>query len=72
MIERRKKFFSFLQDALGAIDGTCIRAHTPSDKAVSYNRKGSLTQNVLAVCCFNMQFYSEQSQALKKQTTLYF
>jgi DDE superfamily endonuclease len=42
---------------LGALDGTHIPAHvTLEDQAKFRNRKGFLSQNVLAVCDFNMNF----------------
>ena len=61
MIERRKKLFTFVQDTLGAIDATHIRAHISSDEALSSNRKASLTQNVMAVFYFNIQSCFVQS-----------
>ena len=45
------------QDCIGAIDGTHIRGSTPVEVADTYrNRKGALSQNVMAVCDFNMLF----------------
>ena len=41
----------------GAIDGTHIDAFVPDDAVACYrNRKGSLSQNVLAACTFNLWF----------------
>lgn len=45
---------------MGALDGTHIYAYvsrgTGEEQAPYRNRKGTLTQNVLAVCRFNLQF----------------
>jgi len=51
------KFFPFFQDALGALDGTHISAWPPSSiRARFRNRKGGVTQNVLAATSFDMHF----------------
>lgn len=52
------KFYPYLKDVLGAIDGTHIRC-TPSaaDRQLARDRKGQVTQNTLAVCGFDMVFY---------------
>jgi hypothetical protein len=51
------KFFPWFECALGAIDGSHIYA-TPSaeDRASARNRKGDLSQNLLAACTFHMLF----------------
>jgi hypothetical protein len=51
------KFFPWFECALGAIDGSHIYA-SPSaeDRASSRNRKGDLSQNLLAACTFHMLF----------------
>jgi hypothetical protein len=51
------KFDAFTDKCVGAIDGT----HTPvcasaSDRARYRNRKGYLSQNVLAACTFDLKF----------------
>jgi len=51
------KYKTFFSDCLGALDGTHIDMHvTPQDQPRYRNRKGHLTQNVLAVCNFDMEF----------------
>jgi hypothetical protein len=51
------KFFPWFEHALGAIDGSHIHA-SPSaeERASSCNRKGNLSQNLLAACTFHMIF----------------
>jgi hypothetical protein len=51
------KFFPWFEHALGAIDGSHIHA-TPSaeERASTRNRKGDLSQNLLAACTFHMLF----------------
>lgn len=47
----------FLQDCIGVIDGLHIPAHVPAkDQARFRNKKGYLSQNVLAACTFDLQF----------------
>jgi len=51
------KLYPFFKDCRGAIDGTHIEAFVPDDAMARYrNRKGSLSQNVLAACTFDMRF----------------
>ena len=51
------KYKSYFSDCIGALDGTHIDVHvSPLDQPRYRNRKGHLTQNVLAVCDFNMRF----------------
>src|SRR5882724_4382323 len=51
------KFYPFFKGALGALDGTHISACPPaSDWACYRNRKGGISQNVLAATTFSMQF----------------
>ena len=51
------KYKTFFIDCLGALDGTHIDVHVTPDAQPRYrNRKGHLSQNVLAVCNFDMQF----------------
>lgn len=52
-----KFIVSFLKDCVGAIDGTHIPALIPMEEQPRYrNRKGVLSQNVLAVVDFDMKF----------------
>ncbi|KAK6120395.1 hypothetical protein DH2020_045875 [Rehmannia glutinosa] len=47
----------FNKDCVGAIDGTIIPAWVPSRKHGTYrSRKGTLAQNVMAACDFNLNF----------------
>ncbi|XP_062118616.1 uncharacterized protein LOC133832263 [Humulus lupulus] len=44
-------------DCIGAIDGTHVRVSLPVDKQIPYiGRKGCPTQNIMAVCGFDMLF----------------
>ena len=51
------KLWPYFKNCLGAMDGSHI-ACTPSaaDRANACNRKGFLSQNILAVCSFGMRF----------------
>lgn len=52
-----RKFFPWFKGALGAIDGTHIRVRASAEaRAAHRNRKGELTQNMLAACTFSMLF----------------
>jgi DDE superfamily endonuclease len=56
-IQSNPKFFPFFKGCLGAIDGSHIDAFVPDDQSARYrNRKGRLSQNILAVCTFDMRF----------------
>jgi hypothetical protein len=49
--------YSYFKDCLGALDGTHISAYIPIvDQDRFRNRKGTLSQNVLAVCNFDLIF----------------
>jgi hypothetical protein len=51
------KYYLYFNNCLGALDSTYILIHVPLEEQSQYrNRKGTLSQNVLAVCNFNMQF----------------
>jgi hypothetical protein len=52
------RFYPFFDGALGAIDGTQINAGVVSAETAPLmrNRKGGITQNVLAVCTFDLRF----------------
>lgn len=56
-IRKSRKFWPHFKDCIGALDGSHVNAHVPTNRQGPYrNRKGQLTQNVLAVCNFNMLF----------------
>jgi hypothetical protein len=56
-ISDKPKFFPYFKDCIGAIDGTHIMAVVaPAEERAYRNRKGFLSQNVLACCKFNLQF----------------
>jgi hypothetical protein len=51
------KFSPYFDDCLGALDGTHIEMYIPTELQLRYrNRKGTLSQNILAVCNFDIQF----------------
>ncbi|XP_027061002.1 uncharacterized protein [Coffea arabica] len=51
------KYYPWFKDAVGAIDGTHIPACPPSGHQMAYtNRHGFQSQNLLAVCDFDMRF----------------
>lgn len=51
------KYKNYFLKCIGALDGTHIAASVPTAMAPPYrNRKGYLSQNVLGVCNFNMEF----------------
>ncbi|KAM6579085.1 hypothetical protein CsatB_030922 [Cannabis sativa] len=51
------RFFPYFQDCIGVIDGMHIPANVPAkDQSRFRNRKGFLSQNVLAACTFDLQF----------------
>ena len=46
-----------MQNCVGAIDGTHIDCKPPTESREAYrNRKGLLSQNILAACSFDMKF----------------
>ena len=52
-----KRAYPYFKDCIGALDGTHIRVSLPPDEQVRYIGKiGIPTQNVLAVCDFDMRF----------------
>jgi len=56
-IRNNPKFFPYFKDCIGALDGTHIPAVVPTAECAPFrNRKGFLSQNVLAVCNFDMTF----------------
>jgi hypothetical protein len=51
------KYYSFFENCIGALDGCHIPAYVPmSEQKAFRNRKGFLSQNMLAVVDFNMIF----------------
>ena len=51
------KFEPYFSDCLRALDETHVEMHVPTELQPRYrNRKGTLSQNILAVCNFEMQF----------------
>ena len=51
------KFEPYFSDCLEALDKTHVEMHVPTELQPCYqNRKGTLSQNILAVCNFEMQF----------------
>jgi hypothetical protein len=52
-----KSLYPYFKDCIGAIDGTHIPAFIPEDKRAPYrNRKGQISQNVLAACSLDFKF----------------
>jgi len=51
------RYMPFFKDCIGAIDGTHVDARIPVDRQIPYiGRHGKTTQNVMAICDFNMCF----------------
>jgi hypothetical protein len=51
------KYAPYFNDCLGALDGTHVEMYIPIELQPRYqNRKGILSQNILAVCDFDMIF----------------
>ncbi|KAI3732985.1 hypothetical protein L1987_64199 [Smallanthus sonchifolius] len=51
------RYYPMFKDCIGAIDGTHVRASVPLNEQAKYiGRKGYATQNIMAVCDFNMCF----------------
>ncbi|XP_023633876.1 uncharacterized protein LOC111829329 [Capsella rubella] len=56
-IRESTRFYPYFKDCVGAIDGTHIPAMIVGNETASYrNRKGILSQNVLAACNFDLEF----------------
>jgi hypothetical protein len=56
-IQNNPKLYPFFKDCQGSIDGTQLDAFVPDDAVARYrNRKGRLSQNVLAACDQEMRF----------------
>jgi len=57
-IENNPKFYPFLKDALGAINRTHINCSATAEMCqAAHDHKGSIIQDYLAICRFNMNFY---------------
>ncbi|POW12086.1 hypothetical protein PSHT_08211 [Puccinia striiformis] len=54
-IKSNPKFSPYFNDCVGAVDGSHIPVHV-NDQTAFVNRKGYPSQNVLAICNFNMEF----------------
>ena len=49
--------YPYFKDCIGAIDGTHIPAFVPEIRCAPFrNRKGEISQNVLAACSFDLKF----------------
>jgi hypothetical protein len=56
-IAKDNKYFPWFEDYLGALDRTHIPIKVPTEDQIRYrNRKGSLMQNILIVCDFDIRF----------------
>ena len=56
-IQDNPKLYPFFKDCQGSIDGTHLDAFCPDDAVKRYrNRKGGISQNVLAACSQDMRF----------------
>jgi hypothetical protein len=51
-------FTPYFDGCIGALDGTHVPIHVPEARRAAFrNRKGVLSQNILAICSFDMQFF---------------
>ncbi|CAD5333200.1 unnamed protein product [Arabidopsis thaliana] len=56
-ISKSTRFYPYFKDCVGAIDGTHINAMVQGPEKASYrNRKGVISQNVLAACNLDLEF----------------
>lgn len=56
-ISTNPQFWPFFENCLGAIDGTHVPMTITSNEAAPYrNRKGTLSQNVMVACDFDLNF----------------
>ena len=54
---RENRFWPYFKEAIGAIDGSHVKMIVPLDKMVNHtNRRGYTSQNVVAICDFDMRF----------------
>jgi hypothetical protein len=50
-------WYPYFKNCVGAVDGTHLPVHvSPQDAKPYFNRKGTITQNVLAACDFSLCF----------------
>lgn len=58
-ITSNPKFYSYFNDCIGALDGTHVVAKVPTESTAAFrNRKGWLSQNVLACCEFENSLFT--------------
>ncbi|XP_027169408.1 protein ALP1-like [Coffea eugenioides] len=56
-IRNNRRFYPWFKDCIGTIDGTHVSASVPRGEQDAFrNRKGTLSQNVLAACDHDMRF----------------
>ncbi|KAH9086350.1 hypothetical protein LEN26_020207 [Aphanomyces euteiches] len=56
-VHSNPKMYPFFEHCIGALDGTHIKATPPQDSRMAFrNRKGYMSQNVLAACTFDLRF----------------
>ncbi|KAL1214451.1 hypothetical protein V5N11_033678 [Cardamine amara subsp. amara] len=56
-IRESTRFYPYFKNCVGAIDGTHIFAMVANKDAAAFrNRKGDISQNVLAACNFDLEF----------------
>lgn len=56
-VANNPKYALYFDDCLGALDRTHIDAHVSYEKRMPYrNRKGTLSQNILAVVTFDLRY----------------
>ncbi len=56
-IGTNKKFYPYFKDCIGALDGSHIIAKVPENISPLFrNRKGFISQNILAACNFDLEF----------------
>ncbi|KAI3457250.1 hypothetical protein Pfo_013913 [Paulownia fortunei] len=56
-IRNNPKYWPHFKGCISAIDGTHVHAIVPTNEQLAYHgRKGDCTQNIMAVCSFDMQF----------------
>jgi hypothetical protein len=61
-IEDSDSYFPYFKDCVGAIDGSHIPVSPPENERAAFrNRKGFLSQNVLAACDFDLKFIMAMS-----------
>jgi len=54
---KEERFWPHFKGAIGAIDGSHVPVSVPADDMVNHtNRHGYTSQNVLAICDFDMRF----------------